>query len=69
MKPGDLVRINLPERARELPSYYYHGYVGFVLRVTKHESQGLPSHSVAVLVDGMEREFSEKYLEVIDEAR
>ena len=66
MKPGDLVRINLPERARGLPSYYYHGYIGVVLRVTKHESQGLPSRSVAVLVDGMERGFSERYLEVID---
>jgi hypothetical protein len=66
VSPGDLVRINLPERARELPSYYYHDYVGVVLRVTKHESQGLPMRSVAVLVDGMERGFSEKYLEVID---
>lgn len=31
MKPGDLVRINLPERARGLPSYYYHNYVGFLV--------------------------------------
>ena len=65
MGPGDLVRINLPERARELPSYYYHGYVGVVLGVAKHESQGLPMRSVVVLVDGMERGFSEKYLEVV----
>ena len=68
MKPGDLVRINLPEMVRSAPSYYYNDYVGVVLRVTKHESQGLPSLSVAVLVDGMEREFSERYLEVVSEA-
>ena len=69
MKPGDLVRINLPERARLAPSYYYHDYVGIVLSVTKHESQGQPKRVATVLVDGVERSFSEKYLEVIDGSR
>ena len=68
MKPGDLVRVNLPERARELPSYYYHGYMGLVLNITKHETQGQPIQTTTVLVDGVERAFSEKYLELIDEA-
>lgn len=67
MKPGDLVRINLPERARELPSYYYHGYMGLVLNIAKHETQGQPIQTAVVLVDGTERAFSERYLELIDD--
>lgn len=67
MKSGDLVRINLPERARELPSYYYHGYMGLVLNITKHETQGQPNRMATVLVDGTERAFSERYLELIDD--
>lgn len=65
MKSGDLVRINLPERARELPSYYYHDYVGIVLSTTKHESQGPELFTAVVLVDGVERGFANKYLEVV----
>ena len=65
MNPGDLVRINLPERARELPSYYYHDYMGLVLSITKHETQASPKRTAIVLVDGMERVFSGEYLEVV----
>lgn len=66
MKPGDLVRINLPERCRELTSYYYHNYVGLIIDIVKYES--LPNRIAKVLVDGTEREFSELYLDLIDEA-
>ena len=69
MNPGDLVRINLPERYRSVPSYYYHNHLGLVLDIVKHENQGLPNRTAAVLVDGVERAFSEKYLEVIDGAK
>jgi hypothetical protein len=68
MNPGDLVRINLPERYRELPSYYYHNYVGLILDIVVHENPDLPNRTATVLVDGMERGFSERYLEVVNEA-
>ena len=68
MNPGDLVRINLPEMVRSAPSYYYNDYVGLVLDIVKYESQGLPNRMAKVLVDGVERGFSERYLEVIDDS-
>lgn len=68
MKAGDLVRINLPEMVRSAPSYYYNDYVGLVLDIVKYESQGQPNRIAKVLVDGIERAFSERYLELIDEA-
>ena len=66
MKPGDLVRINFPESARILPSYYYHGYMGLILSITKHETQSSLKHVAIVLVDGVKRIFFGEYLEVID---
>lgn len=68
MNPGDLVRINLPERYREVPSYYYHNYVGLVLDIVIHENPDLTNRTATVLVGGVARAFSERYLEVIDEA-
>ena len=65
MNPGDLVRINLPERYRSVPSYYYHNHLGLVLDIVKYESQGQPNRIAKVLVDGTERAFSERYLEVV----
>ena len=69
MKPGDLVRINLPERCREFSSYYYHNYVGLVLDIVVHENPDLTNRTATFLVDGVDRAFSERYLEVVDEAR
>ena len=68
MKPGDLVRINLPERCRELTSYYYHNYLGLILDIVVHENPDLPNRTATVLVDGVDRVFSEKYLELIDDS-
>ena len=59
MKPGDLVRINLPERVRSVVGYYYHGYVALVLCVNDPNTD--------VLLDGVVRCFASAYLEVIDE--
>lgn len=59
MKPGDLVRINLPERVRAAIGYYYHGYVALVLCV--HDP------NADVLLDGVVRCFASAFLEVIDE--
>ena len=58
-QPGDLVRINLPERVRSVVGYYYHGHVALVLCV--HDP------NTDVLLDGVVRCFASAYLEVIDE--
>lgn len=60
-RPGDLVRINLPERVRSVIGYYYHGYVALVLCV--HDP------NADVLLDGAVRCFAVAYLEVVNETR
>ena len=60
-QPGDLVRINLPERVRTAAGYYYHGYVALVV--------GVRAPNADVLLDGVVRCFASTYLEVINETR
>lgn len=70
MKPGDLVRINLPEHVRSAMGYYYHGYLGLVVDTTVKDSFDKVTLFAEVLMqDGIRRQFSQRYLEALDETR
>lgn len=57
-RPGDLVRINLPEQYRH---HVYHGYTALVV--------GVRAVIADVLLDGAVRCFAVAYLEVVNETR
>lgn len=58
-RPGDLVRINLPEQYRR--HHVYHGYAALVV--------GVRAAIADVLLDGAVRCFAVAYLEVVNETR
>ena len=60
-RPGDLVRINLPESVQPPGGYVYHGYAALVI--------GVRAAIAVVLLDGAVRCFAVAYLEVVDETR
>lgn len=70
MKPGDLVRINLPWRFAGLPPVdRLQGKVGFVTEVEVTGTTWVSTHRAHVLVEGDVRQFDIRYLETVDETR
>ena len=70
MKPGDLVRINLPSRYAGLShADRIQGKIGIVTEVEVTGKIWVMTHRAHVLVEGDVRLFDVKYLEPVDEAR
>jgi hypothetical protein len=67
MKPGDLVRIELPERVRDLSPYNtWNNHLAVIVE----ESQLTAVHKTwLVLVNGTTRDIGENHLRRINEAR
>ena len=70
MKPGDLVRINLPSRYAGLSHVdRLQGRIGIITEVEATGRTWVMTHRAHVLVEGDVRQFNPKYLDPVDETR
>lgn len=62
LEVGEMVRVHLPARARNVNGYSYHGLPALVLEVNTEPHWDRQAYTYLCLVEDVQRSFSRQYL-------